>query len=176
VSAAEASGGFAGSSSITACRLGKLPNSGEPSLDPIFAAIWAVPLFARRVNDRLRQRGWYHQVVESDHRSGTLHARRPQVQGTHLGILPGRLSPGHGRRGRHDPVVAAVRCFKSPIEKYSKSNRRPTCVDFDFSDFSVLRGFLERDRTTAQQGLLDRWIGLKSIAGAWAGRGNQGTT
>ena len=61
------------------------------------------------------------------------------------------------------------------FEKYSKSDRRPTCVDFDFNDFSGLRGFLERDRTTAQQGLQDRWIGLKTIAGTWAGRGIQGT-
>ena len=36
------------------------------------------------------------------------------------------------------------------FEKNSKSKRRVICVDSDFSDFSVLRGSEERDRTTAE--------------------------
>jgi len=36
------------------------------------------------------------------------------------------------------------------FEKNSKSMRRRSCVDFDFDDFSGLRGSGERDRTTAE--------------------------
>jgi hypothetical protein len=42
---------------------------------------------------------------------------------------------------------------KRPIaafEKNSKPVRRRSCVDFDFEDFSGLRGSDERDRTTAE--------------------------
>ena len=42
---------------------------------------------------------------------------------------------------------------KRPIaafEKNSKPVRRRCCVDFDFEDFSGLRGSDERDRTTAE--------------------------
>ena len=37
---------------------------------------------------------------------------------------------------------------RAAFEKNSKSIRRPICVDFDFTDFSGLRGSDERDRTT----------------------------
>ena len=43
-------------------------------------------------------------------------------------------------------VLARLRAF----EKNSKPRRRQICVDFDFSDFSGLRGSGERDRTTAE--------------------------
>jgi hypothetical protein len=42
---------------------------------------------------------------------------------------------------------------KRPIaafEKNSKPMRRRSCVDFDFNDFSGLRGSDERDKTTAE--------------------------
>jgi hypothetical protein len=39
--------------------------------------------------------------------------------------------------------------LKKAFEKNSKSERRKSCVDFDFADFSGLQGSVERDRTTA---------------------------
>jgi hypothetical protein len=51
VKVAEASGGPAGRSEITEWRRGKWLNSGEPSLEHIFAAIWAVPFYRCVVHD-----------------------------------------------------------------------------------------------------------------------------
>ena len=57
-------------------------------------------------------------------------------------IVAARGSPELGPGGR-----------EWAFEKNSKSTRRPICVDFDFNDFSGLRGSVERDRTARQMGL-----------------------
>src|SRR5208337_3659734 len=55
--------------------------------------------------------------------------------------FPKRPAPGPKRA----PKTTLQRAF----EKNSKSERRKSCVDFDFAGFSGLQGLGERDRTTA---------------------------
>jgi hypothetical protein len=72
----------------------------------------------------------------------------PMKDGASNVILHGTGRPQ--TRIQEQAIGMAERRSIAAFENNSKPMRRQSCVDSDFSDFSGLRGSVERDRTTAE--------------------------
>lgn len=117
---AEAAGGPADRSPITEWRRGKWPDSGEPSLEHIFAAIWAVPSFCKRSSNDGKDSGPMATTWRTGERA--THSSIPEMaRKKSIGARARAKGSGMRWNGRHETRSTDpwrnqfLRCFKANL-------------------------------------------------------------